>query len=91
MAHRWEDLIDFPWAKIYFEVSVDILDHNAAERMAGMCVCVMLKNRSNKRPPQEKVGCLAHCVWDVNYLYVFYFGWSGKILSLLRLGLQCEK
>lgn len=40
MAHRWEDLIDFPWAKIYFEVSVDILDHNAAERTAGMCVCI---------------------------------------------------
>ncbi len=37
-------------------------------------VCVMLKNRSNKRPTQEQVGRLAHSVWDVNYLYVFYSG-----------------
>lgn len=37
MAHRWEALIDFPWGKIYFEVSVDIL--NAAERTAAMCLC----------------------------------------------------
>lgn len=40
MAHRWEALIDLPWGKIYFEVTVDILDHDAAERTAGVCVCV---------------------------------------------------
>lgn len=66
MAHRWEALIDFPWAKIYFEVSVDILDHNAAERTAGMCVrvcvSVMSKNRSNKWSTQAKAECLAHSV-----------------------------
>lgn len=37
MAHRWEALIDFPWGKIYFKASVDILDHGAAERISGVC------------------------------------------------------
>ena len=37
MAHRWEALIDFPWGKSDFEVSVDILVHNAASRYVCLC------------------------------------------------------
>lgn len=40
--------------------------------MAGVCVC-NVEEQSNKRPKQEKVGCLAHSVWVLNYSFVFLF------------------
>lgn len=40
--------------------------------VAGVCVC-NVEEQSNKRPKQEKVGCLAHSVWVLNYSFVFLF------------------
>lgn len=93
MAHRWEALIDFPWGGHCLRTtsrSVDILVHGAAESR-DVFVCVMLEKRSNKRPTEEKVGCVAHSVWDVNE-YVFYSGWSGRLpcIAVLRRELQRE-
>lgn len=77
MAHRWEALIDFPWGNIYFKASVDILGRGAAERM-----CVMLKSRCNKWSTQAKVGCLAHSVWAVCFL--FWVEWEAALSFLFE-------
>lgn len=42
----------------------------------------MLKNRRNKRPTEEKVGFLAHSVWDVKYLYVVLFSVKWKAATV---------
>lgn len=72
--------------KLYLAVSVDALQR---DRTSCVQVCAIQRNRSNKRSPKAKLGCLAHSVW-----VVFYFRggkWKVAAACFPRRGLQRER
>lgn len=82
MAHCWEALIDLPWGGHWLRTTLRSLFiywsmMQLKQVYIFLCARVMLENRSNKRPTQEKVKCLAHSVWDVNEFSIL--GRKGKL------------